>query len=303
MREGILSLAKLPPLNALRCFEAAARHRSFSRAAGELHVTQSAVSHQVRQLEDWFGIMLFERQGRQTVPTPKGETLANGLAEAFAVMAESCRQVKASQTGATLTIAVLPSIATIWLIPKLNAFFKTHPEVPVKVVYLLAGQPLNFNDIDIAITWGKEGSAGEGRATRFLAGDSVAVANPALIAREGPFERSQSLLHASLLHDTDRQGWQRFMKRLGLRHANPEGGPVFEDFNLLRAAALAGQGLALCPRSLIQDDVSAGRLVLLFEGTAINEDWGYWLVEPHHKEGRADAISAFKAWLMKEAGA
>lgn len=247
--------------------------------------------------------MLFERQGRQTLPTSKGETLASGLADAFAIMAESCRQVKSAQSGNTLTIAVLPSIATIWLIPKLAAFFKEHPEIPVKVVYLLAGQPFNFNDIDIAITWGKAGNAGDGRAIRFLAGDSVAVANPALIAREGPFERSHSLLHAPLLHDTDRQGWQRFMKKLGIRHANPESGPVFEDFNLMRAAALAGQGLALCPRSLIQDDVNGGRLVVLFEGTAINEDLGYWLVEPENTEGRADAIAAFKAWLMKEAGA
>lgn len=296
-------MAKLPPLNALRCFEAAARHRSFSRAANELHVTQSAVSHQVRQLEDWFGLMLFERQGRQTLPTPKGELLATGLAEAFNLIAESCRQVKASQVGATLTIAVLPSIATIWLIPKLSAFFREHPEIPVKVIYLLAGQPLNFNEIDIAITWGREGSVGEGKAVRFLAGDTVAVANPALIAREGPFERSTTLLHAPLLHDTDRQGWQRFMKKLGIRHANPESGPVFEDFNLLRAAALAGQGLALCPRSLIKDDVSAGRLVVLFENTSVNEDWSYWLVEPDNKEGRAEAISAFRSWLMKEAAA
>lgn len=246
--------------------------------------------------------MLFERQGRQTVPTPKGVMLAADLAEAFAIMQDACRQVKTPHSGATLTIAVLPSIATIWLIPKMDVFFQAQPDVPVKVVYLLQGQPLNFNDIDIAITWGKEG-AGEGHATRLLAGDTVAVANPALIARDGPFEKTHTLLHAPLLHDTDRQGWQRFMKKLGLRHANPDSGPVFEDFNLLRAAALAGQGLALCPRSLIRDDVLAGRLVHLFEGTAINEDWGYWLVEPPNTEGRAEAIAAFKAWLMQEAAA
>jgi LysR family transcriptional regulator, glycine cleavage system transcriptional activator len=295
-------MAKLPPLNALRCFEAAARHRSFSRAASELHVTQSAVSHQVRQLEDWFGIMLFERQGRQTLPTSRGEALALDLAEAFGIMLDACRQVKAGHGGATLTIAVLPSIATIWLIPKLEAFFQAHPTIPVKVVYLLQGQPLSFDDIDIAITWGKDG-ANAGKAVRLLAGDTVAVANPALIARDGPFDKSHSLLHAPLLHDTDRQGWLRFMKKLGLRHANPDSGPVFEDFNLLRAAALAGQGLALCPRSLIMDDVKAGRLVHLFDGTAINEDWGYWLVEPENTEGRADAIAAFKAWILGEAAA
>ncbi|MCA0432897.1 MAG: LysR family transcriptional regulator [Proteobacteria bacterium] len=295
-------MPKLPPLNALRCFEAAARLRNFSRAADELHVTQSAVSHQVRLLEDWFEMQLFERQGRQTIPTPRGEALAHSLHEAFGLMKEACRQVKISQSGATLTIAVLPSIATIWLIPRLDDFFRTYPQIPVKVVYLIAGQPLNFDEIDIAVTWGKSGPA-EGVSTRLFPGDTVAVANPQLISRAGPFDKANALLHAPLLHDTDRQGWQRFMKRLGLRHANPEGGPVFEDFNLLRAAALAGQGIALCPRSLVAEDVQAGRLVFLYEGTAINEDMGYWLVEPENKEGRIGPIAAFKSWLSAKTGA
>jgi LysR family transcriptional regulator, glycine cleavage system transcriptional activator len=295
-------MAKLPPLNALRCFEAAARHRSFSRAADELHVTQSAVSHQIRQLEDWFGLMLFERQGRQTLPTARGAMLALGLADAFGTMIEACRQVKVSHGGPTLTIAVLPSIATIWLIPKLDAFFQAHPNIPVKVVYLLQGQPLSFDDIDIAITWAREGVT-TAKATRLFPGDSVVVANPALIERDGPFEKSHALLHAPLLHDADRAGWQRFMKKMGLRHANPESGPLFEDFNLLRAAVLAGQGLALCPYSLIQDDVAAGRLVHVYQGTSINEDWGYWLVEPENTDGREVAIAAFKTWILNEAAA
>lgn len=295
-------MARLPPLNALRCFESAARLKSFSRAAQELNVTQSAVSHQVRLLEDWFGVVLFERQGRQTVPTPRGENLASALAESFSIMQDACRQVKASNAGETLTIAVLPSIATIWLIPKLDAFFQAFPQIPVKVVYSLQGQPLNFNDIDIAITWGPETSQPD-RVTRLFAGDTVAVANPALIDRAGPFDKAHTLLHAPLLHDTDRLGWQRFMKKLGIRHVNPESGPVFEDFNLLRAAALAGQGLALCPQSLIKDDVHAGRLVQLFAGTSINEDLGYWLVEPENTEGRAEAIAAFRSWIFAEAAA
>lgn len=300
MKNGFMS--KLPPLNAMRCFEAAARHRSFSRAATELHVTQSAVSHQVRQLEDWFGILLFERQGRQTVPTSRGEALAQSLSEAFGIMLDACRQAKSGNGGNTLTIAVLPSIATIWLIPKLEAFFRAHPQVPVKVVYLLRGRPLQFEDIDIAITWDSE-STNEGKATRLLAGDTVVVANPALVARDGPFNRPHHLLHAPLLHDSDRQGWMSFMKKLGLRHSSPDVGPVFEDFNLLRSAVLAGHGLALCPRSLIQDDVTAGRLVYLYEGTAIYEDWGYWLVEPHNTEGRTGSIAAFKSWILEEAAA
>jgi LysR family transcriptional regulator, glycine cleavage system transcriptional activator len=295
-------MSRLPPLNALRCFEAAARHRSFSKAAAELNVTQSAVSHQVRQLEDWFGVILFERQGRQTIATPRGEHLALALADALAIMHDACRQVKSTLSNGTLTIGVLPSIATIWLIPKLDAFFKAYPDIPVKLVYSLQGQALNFNDIDIAITWGPRDEQ-PALVTRIFPGDTVAVANPSLVARDGPFTTPKGLLTAPLLHDTDRIGWQRFMKKLGLRHPHAEHGPVFEDFNMLRAAALAGQGVALCPRSLINDDVVAGRLVLLYNSITINENYGYWLVEPENQEGRATAVAAFKAWLIATAGA
>ncbi|MFO1034415.1 MAG: LysR family transcriptional regulator [Hyphomicrobiales bacterium] len=176
-------MAKLPPLTALRCFEAAARHKSFSLAARELHVTQSAVSHQVRQLEDWFGLTLFDRQGRQTVPTAKGEQLAESLGDAFAIMQEACRVVKSGSTGAPLTIAVLPSIATIWLIPRLEAFFQQHPNIPVKVIYLLPGVPLSLKT-RTSPSPAREGAM-EGKATRLFSGDTVAVANPALIARDG----------------------------------------------------------------------------------------------------------------------
>src|SRR5260221_13205150 len=128
-------MPRLPPLNALKCFEAAARAGSFSRAADDLHVTQSAVSHQIRQLEDWFGQTLFDRLGRQTVPTPKGEELAKALGEAFDIMAVACKRLAQSDAGPALTIAVLPSIATIWLIPRLARFFGRHPNISVQVIY------------------------------------------------------------------------------------------------------------------------------------------------------------------------
>ncbi len=124
---GAPPLTRLPSLNALRCFEAAARSGSFSRAAEELNVTQSAVSHQVRQLEQWFGLSLFDRQGRQTVPTPKGQELARSLAEAFDIMGAACRRIAQSETGPALTIAALPSIATIWLIPGCRS---SSPRIP-----------------------------------------------------------------------------------------------------------------------------------------------------------------------------
>ena len=295
-------MARLPPLNALKCFEAAARSGSFSRAAEELHVTQSAVSHQIRQLEQWFGLSLFDRQGRQTVPTPKGEELARALAESFDIMTTACKRLSQSDAGPALTIGVLPSIATIWLIPRLAQFFRTHPEISVKVVYAFHGQSLDFDDVDITILWGT-GEWDEGRLTRFLPGATIPVCSAALLEREGPFTQPQNFLGKPLLHDTDRNGWQAWMRNAGLKHAGPAPGPIFEDFNLLRAAALAGQGMALCPKSLVLDDLASGRLVQLSD-VAINEDHAYYMIEPpdiHHRH--ATAIASFKNWLLKEAGA
>lgn len=293
---------KLPPLNALKCFEAAARAGSFSKAAEELHVTQSAVSHQIRQLEEWFGFALFDRRGRQTVATPKGEELARAMAEAFDIMAAACKRIAKSDAGPALTIGSLPSIATIWLIPRLANFFREHPEISVKVVYAMHGQAIDFDGIDIAIQWGK-GEWQDARVTRFLGGATVPVCSASLLDKEGPFPTPQSLLGRPLLHDTDRIGWQNWMRAAGIKHAGPSPGPIFEDFNLLRSAALAGQGVALCPASLIVDDITAGRLVKLFD-TAIFDDFAYYLVEPEDAQHRnAAAIAIFKDWLLKQAAA
>lgn len=293
-------MARLPPLNALKCLEAAARAQSFSKAAEELHVTQSAVSHQIRQLEEWFGISLFDRKGRQTVPTPKGEELARALGEAFDIMAAACKRIASSDAGPALTIASLPSIATIWLIPRLSRFFTEHPNVAVKVVYAFHDQRLDFDDIDIAILWGT-GEWQDCKATRMLEGATVAVCNAALYEKEGPFDSPQSLLGKPLLHDTNRLGWQTWMRNAGLKHAGPMPGTIFEDFNLLRAAALAGQGVALCPRSLIGDDLASGRLVQV-SNTTIMDDHAYHIIEPADAQHRhAEAIALFKEWLLDAA--
>jgi LysR family transcriptional regulator, glycine cleavage system transcriptional activator len=294
-------MARLPPLNALKCFESAARWQSFSKSAEELHVTQSAVSHQIRQLEQWFGTSLFDRQGRQTVPTAKGQELAKALAEAFDIMTAACKRLSQSDAAPSLTIASLPSIATIWLIPRLAQFFHDHPEISVKVVYAFAGQPLNFDDYDIAILWGV-GEWDDCVKTPLLDGSTIAVCNPQFLGREGAVTVPQDLLGKTLLHDTDRQGWQNWMRAAGLKHAGPSPGPTFQDFNLLRAAALAGQGVALCPRSLIRDDLASGRLVQLFNEVEIQRDHAYYIIEPadaHHQQ--ASAIARFKEWLMAQA--
>jgi len=295
-------VSRLPSLNALRCFEAAARSGSFSRAAEELNVTQSAVSHQVRQLEQWFGLTLFDRLGRQTIPTPKGQELARSLAEAFDIMAAACRRLQQSESGPALTIAALPSFATIWLIPRLSQFFREHPEISVKVVYAFADQKIDFDEVDIAVLWGP--GEWEGcRSTRLLPGSTVPICNPIYLEKEGPFDVPQAILGKPLLHDTDRLDWQNWMRHAGLKHAGPSPGPLFQDFNLLRAAALAGQGIALCPRSLIADDLASGRLVQLFD-IDIKHDYAYSIIEAGSGSGRrTDALDTFKDWLLSTAKA
>ena len=293
-------MSRLPSLNALRCFEAAARSGSFSKAAEELNVTQSAVSHQVRQLEQWFGLSLFDRLGRQTMPTQKGQELARSLAEAFDIMAAACRRLQHNEQGPAMTIAALPSFATIWLIPRLSQFFSEHPEISVKVVYAFADQKIDFEEVDIAVLWGP--GEWEGcRSTRLLPGSTVPICNPIYLDKEGPFDVPQAILGKPLLHDTDRLDWQNWMRHAGLKHAGPSPGPIFQDFNLLRASALAGQGIALCPKSLIADDLASGRLVQLFD-IDIKHDYAYSIIEPASGIARrTDALDTFKDWLLSTA--
>ena len=293
-------MAKFPPLNALKCFEAAARSASFSRAAEELHVTQSAVSHQIRQLEQWFGVALFDRQGRQTVPTARGQDLARALAEAFDIIGSACRRIALPESSPALTIAALPSVATIWLIPRLSHFFRAHPHISVKVIYAFHNQRIDFDEVDIAVLWGT-GDWEDCRKTKLLDGATYAVCNPSLLARLGPIKTPADLINKPLLHDTDRQGWQAWLRQAGVRTGETLAGPIFEDFNLLRAAVLSGQGLALCPRLLIQDDIASGRLQVLFD-VQVFTDHAYHIVEPadpHHRH--AAAIATFKEWLLSEA--
>ncbi len=288
----------LPPLNALRCLEAAARLGSFSRAAAELNITQSAISHQMRQLEDWFGTPLFTRQARTATPTEKGRELARTLTDAFDIIHNATKRAKASDT--TLTVAALPSIATIWLIPRLESFYRANPSIPIRVIYLIHGQSVDFSDIDFAITWSKGSSptnAPDIAATKLFSGDTVAVANPVLLETLNAVSVPENVVSAPLLHDTDRKGWLTFLRKAGVLHPANDKGPIFEDFNMLRAAALASQGLALCPRSMIADDIEAGRLVQLWTNTAINEDHAYWLLEQRRPGQDTNSATAFRKWI------
>jgi len=292
-------MARLPPLNALKCFEAAARYGSFSRAADELHVTQSAVSHQIRQLEEWFGLLLFDRQGRQTLPTPEGSELARSLAEAFGIMGTACQRLAKSDGKASLTIAAIPSIATIWLIPRLPSFLRQYPHINVRLMHAVYGQPIDFDDVDLAITYGNWEEA-PAHATKFMEGVSVPVCNALYLEQVGLLREPADLIKCCLLHDLDRKPWLKWFKAAGLKPIDQQQGPLFEGFNLLHSAMLAGQGVGLAPSAILADDLKNNRLIKLFDIEVLHEK-AYYITEPvTPRLSRASEVATFKDWLLRE---
>lgn len=284
------------PLGALRVFEAAARHGNFSRAAKELCVTQSAVSHQIRGLEAWLGSPLFDRQGNRATLLPHAETLARALRRSFADVENACHQARRAGGPPTLTIAAIPSVAICWLIPRLHEFITLAPTTEIRLVYAFHGQPIEFRDADVAVVYGPVPPETSGTVvTRFLPGVTAPVSAPHL-----GLDRSATgadMMRAGLLHDTDASGWRAWLEAAGEPNAVVPG-PVFEDFNLLRAAALAGQGVALCPLAIVADDLREGRLVQLSE-RAIRSDSAYYVVVPGDRNlPSSSMVSLFRDWLL-----
>jgi DNA-binding transcriptional LysR family regulator len=288
------------PLGALRVFEAVARHGSFSRAADELCVTQSAVSHQVRGLEAWFGGPLFERSGNRATLLPHAEKLAQALSRALEDIDAACRQARRAGGPPRLSVAAIPSVAVCWLIPRLDSFRARAPGTEVRLVYAFYGHPIDFRDVDLAMVFATAPPAPPGMTvTRVFPGDTAPVCAPHLGSRPST---AAEMVRAGLLHDTDESGWRAWLDAVGEADLPVSPGPVFEDFNLLRAAALAGQGIALCPLAIIADDLRQGRLVQLADRT-IRSECGYYIVTRDTADHPASpAVRLFRDWVLSTAG-
>ena len=279
------------PLNAVRAFDAVVRTGSFKAAAQVLCVTQSAVSHQVRHLENWLGRTLFDRSGPRPRLLAEGEDLARVAALSLDGLAAACARLRPAPKSRALVIAAIPSLALCWLIPRLADFRAAHPEIDIRIVYAFHGQLIDFLEVDLAFVWApgpleaRPGVAAE----VFLPGASVPVCGQAL--------SGQPVGEMVLLHDTDETGWRDWFARAGLLPPLRWSGPVFQDFNLLRAAALAGQGAALCPVAMIGDDLASGRLLKLSDVSVAGAS-GYYLLRGPHAAQRARWTEAFRNWAM-----
>ncbi|HEV7309311.1 LysR substrate-binding domain-containing protein [Ensifer sp.] len=281
----------LPPLGMLRAFEAASRLASFSRAADELHVTHAAVSHQIRLLEEWFGRPLFAREKRGVRLLDEARDLATVLTASFGRISTEAERLHLN-AKTQLSVACIPSIATRWLIPALGEFLAAHSEVDVKVVYAMAEQQLRETGCDLLITLGADKSEGT-RSDRLFSRINRPVASPRYLERVGALNSLQAIAGADLLHDETTSRWRDWFARSGQEGARAMRGPVFQDFNLLATAVIAGHGVALCPVEVFRREIDSGDLVVLSD-IATLEDESYFLIT---RTSRSKAASAFSDWF------
>ncbi|GLQ28924.1 LysR substrate-binding domain-containing protein [Sulfitobacter pacificus] len=253
---------KTPPLTSLRAFEATARHLSFSEAGDELFVTHAAISHHVRRLEEWFESELFIRKGRSIALTRSGETLFRHLSPALAEIAETCTRVKALGGKQALTVGCIPSIASRWLVPNLQLFTAENPEVDLRVLYASENQKFSQSGIDVLITLGKEDADGV-VSEQLFSRLTKPVCSPKFLAEHGPFDTPDAFISVPLLHDESRKGWRDWFAAAHAPWTGGDNWPVYQDFNLLFTAAIAGHGIALCPVDTFRNEIEAGDLIVL----------------------------------------
>lgn len=287
----------LPSLNALRAFEAAARHLSFTRAAAELSVTQAAVSHQVKHLEEQLGVKLFRRMNRTLMLTDAGQALLPFVSDGFQVLAAGVARVADLGSEHRLRISTLESIAAEWLVARLGRFRLRHPEIDVELSISDALVDFQRDDIDVAIRYGPGGWP---RVTaEKMTGETIfPVLAPSLIAAGPPLDAPTDLLKYPLIHEQGIDFWAEWFAAAGYQAVSVPRGPVLPHSNLVLQAAIAGDGVALGRSFLISGDLRNGRLVRPF-AAAISVDAAYYLVYPPDAAARPK-VRWFRAWLMEE---
>ena len=298
---------RLPPLHALRAFEAAARHLSFSRAAEELGVSPAAVSQQIQQIEEFAGQPLFKRLTRRVELTDAGAAAMPLVREAMSLFLEASRVMRLPLRGKRVSVSVAPSFAAKWLVPRLERFKELHPDIEIWVHADMALSDLAVADIDVAIRYGPGGYA-DVHAERLLAESVTPVCSPALLSGEFKVAAPADLKNVGLLHDesVDRDPscptWGMWLAARGLDQVDGRKGQRFNQSSLVIEAAIAGKGVALAKRQLAAADIAAGRLLALFEGADQPVNFAYWLI---WRRGRTHSpgLKAFLDWLREEAGA
>jgi LysR family transcriptional regulator, glycine cleavage system transcriptional activator len=288
----------LPPLPSLRAFAAAARLLSFRKAGEDLLITQSAVSHHVRQLEDWLGTALFVRHGRSISLTPAGRTFLDAVETGFAAIEAGARALRGD--AEVVRVSLLPSFAANWLVPRLPDFRVQHPQVAVELDPTLEPVDLAAGSADLAIRYGS--GPWPGAEAELLMGEAlIPVASPALLAVGGPVEGPEDLLRYPLLLSRRASDWEVWAEAAGLDLSRARRVQLV-DYNVVLQAAADGQGIAMGRAALVRERLRSGALVAPLPLASVPDRAAYWLLRA---SGRplGQGAKVFAAWLTGAAEA
>jgi LysR family glycine cleavage system transcriptional activator len=291
---------RLPALNALKAFEAAARYESFTRAAEELCVTQGAVSHQVKALEAELGLKLFSRERQRLIITDAGRAYLNVVRDAFDRIANGTERLLQRQNAGALTVSTSPNFAAKWLVHRLSRFAEAHPNVDLRISASLHHVDFAREDIDLAIRHG-DGQLPGLHVTRLCPEELFPVCSPKLLDGNQPLRRPADLGRHTLLHVNDRQDWSRWLQAANVDSVDASRGPVLNQASMAIDAAVDGQGVALARSALAAWDLLGGRLVRPFS-LALPAPFSYWIVCPK-ATANLPKVAVFTEWLLTEAAA
>jgi LysR family glycine cleavage system transcriptional activator len=295
----------LPPLNALRAFEASARHLSLTRAAEELHVTPGALSHQIRGLEEMLGVTLFERRVRSIALTAAGGRLYPGLQAGFMQIREAVTALDTLGGDRVLVVSTPPGFTAKWLAPRLHRFASAHPQIDVRISSTMSMANFRSDGVDVALRNLAAGTAAPpDLALEKLIGLSfVPVCSPKLVSEHGRFATPAALLDVPLIHDDSRggmPGWPEWFEAAGVSGADVERGHHFSSADLALDMVIEGAGVFLAHDVLAYDELRTGRLVIPYD-FVMASDRAYYFACP--KKSERSAVPAFRDWLKTEIAA
>jgi LysR family glycine cleavage system transcriptional activator len=297
-------MGRLPPLNSLRAFEAAARHLSFNAAAAELNVTPAAISHQIKALEADLGVKLFRRLNRAVRLTDAGQACVPGLRDGFERIAEAVARARQGDSVGLLTVTASPAVASKWLVPRLERFRARHPEIDLRIDASMRMVDLVREDVHVGLRYGAGNYPGL-HTERLLRSAVFPVCSPNLLKGKTPLRTPEDLRHHTLIHDEtatydpSSPDWAMWLRAAGVADVDTSHGLHFNQVSLALDAAIGGRGVTLARDVFAAEDLAAGRLVRPF-GKAMPVDFAIYVVIPPAVVA-APKIKAFRDWLFEEA--
>lgn len=292
----------LPSLNGLRAFEASARHLSFTLAAAELNVTQAAISHQIKRLEEQLNVPLFVRQNRTLALTRAAQDYLPAVRAAFEDLRRATERLVRPERQKVLTISTIASLAAKWLVPRLIQFHEAHPDIKVRISTTMRSVDFRAEGIDLGIRWGKGHWPGL-RSDWLMQEDWFPVCSPALLGGERPLREPADLAHHTLIHvEHYREAWPLWLAAAGAPVAIADRrGVTFDLVMVALQAAIEGSGVALAGSSFVEIDLAAGRLVRPFSLALPHKEGAFHIVAPEETADQP-TIKIFREWLLASAG-